>query len=336
MKRIAVFIIVLLMIVVGGCKKAENLIEGYPSQGEWKLVREAQTNGHFSGLSFADPYNGWAVGDSGRILHTNDGGNSWRVQESGTTVSLKCVHFATAQLGWIGGAGDSIGKTTNGGVSWTWLHPAGESRRTFMAISFANESAGWIVDNYGGIIHTEDGGITWTPQSSGTQWAITSVQFLDAKEGWATATNRVVLHTTNGGNTWSTMTLDTLNYGGGVTVTYTDVFFYTRSKGWIATNAGASNISNPVASVVYTSDTGKTWIVQPSPETFIINSIKFLDENSGWAASEGGILHTTDGGGKWSYEIDVAGAIFVDICFVDHSNGWAITFSGCIYRYQAL
>lgn len=326
----------LLMILTSGCKKAENITGGDSSQGEWKLVREAQTTGYFHGLSFVDQYSGWAVGDSGRILHTNDGGNSWRIQESGTTVSLKCVHFATAQLGWVGGASDSIGKTTNGGVSWTWQHPAGESRRTFMAISFVNEFAGWIVDNYSGILHTEDGGITWTPQTSGTQWAITSVQFLDAKEGWATATNRVVLHTTDGGNNWIARTLDTLNYGSGVTVIYTDIFFFNRSKGWIATNALASSIANPAASVVCTSDTGKAWIVQPSPETSLISSIKFVDENAGWAASESGILHTTDGGGKWTYELDVAGGIFVDIWFVDFSHGWAITFTGNIYRYQAL
>ena len=322
------------MIVVVGCKKAENIPGPNLTQGEWQLVHESQSSGYFYGLCFADQSNGWVVGDSGRILHTNDGGNTWYAQESRTTISLRCVYFANAQIGWIGGESDSIGNTTNAGTTWVWQHPAGEPRRTFMAMSFVNEHTGWIVDNYSGILRTEDGGMTWKPQISGTTWAITSVQFLDAQVGWATATNRVVLHTTDGGNNWSTRTLDTLNYGYGVTVVYTGIFFYGHSKGWVATNAGFSNISNPMASIVCTSDTGKTWTVQPTPETFTINSIKFVNESEGWAGSGSGILHTTDAGQNWSYQLNVPGGIFVDIWFVDSFHGWAITFEGKIYRLQ--
>jgi len=200
-------------------------------------------------------------------------------------------------------------------------------------MSFVNEYQGWVVDNYSGILHTEDGGITWTSQNSGTTWAITSVQFLNANEGWATATNRVVLHTLDGGNNWTSITLDTLNYGRGVTVVYTDIYFYDRSRGWISTSAIFSNILDPVASVVSTSDAGKTWLCQPSPEKFSINAITFVNENSGWAASESGILHTGNAGGEWAYQLEVTEDLFVDIWFVDESHGWAITFTGCIYRY---
>ena len=109
-----------------------------------------------------------------------------------------------------------------------------------------------------------------------------------------------------------------------------------RSKGRVATNALASSIVNPAASVVCTSGTGKAWRVQASPETFLLSSIKFVEKNTGWEASNGGILHTTNGGEKWTYELDVASSIFVEIWFVDRSNGRAITFTGNIYRYQAL
>jgi photosystem II stability/assembly factor-like uncharacterized protein len=91
----------LLMILTIGCKKAENITGANPTQGEWKLVRQAQSTGYFNALCFADQSSGWAVGDSGRILHTNNGGKSWYVQESRTTVRLKCVYFVNAQISMV-------------------------------------------------------------------------------------------------------------------------------------------------------------------------------------------------------------------------------------------
>lgn len=321
-----------LLLLCIGCR---NATEPNPPQGEWKLVRDAQTS-YFHGLWFADRNNGWAVGDSGRILNTSDGGNSWNVQESGTLVSLKCVHFLKPLKGWIGGGNNSIGITTNGGVSWTWQHPLGESRRTFMAMSFVNENTGWMVDNFGGILHTEDGGGSWTPQTSGVYWAITSIQFLDSKEGWATATNRVVLHTTDGGNNWTTWTLDTLNYGREVTVVYEDIYFIDHVKGWIVTNAAVSDTDYHPAPIVSTSDAGRTWNCRITPERDFLTAIVFANENVGWAAGSAGILFTDNGGAYWSYQLQFTDALFVDVCSVDQSRCWALTFTGRIYRYDIL
>jgi photosystem II stability/assembly factor-like uncharacterized protein len=324
------------MFMISGCEDAESP-SGEGTQGEWKLVHENQNDIYYHGLHFIDQSDGWVVGESGRLLHTNDGGNSWNIQESGTNVSLKCVLFANAQMGWIGGADNSIGMTTNGGVTWKWQQPVGESRRMFMAMSFVNGNMGWVVDNYGGILHTEDAGMTWTPQISGTTWAITSVQFLDAAEGWATATNRVVLHTTDGGNNWMRNTLDAINYGNGIVAIYNDIFFCDGTNGWIATNVMASSIGDPMASVVRTSDTGRTWNCQATPEGEAINCLQFVNENYGWAGSHGGILLTTNGGRTWDYQVRRSdGDPMVDIFFVDDSHGWALTFQGRVYSWHAL
>ncbi|MBN1396799.1 MAG: hypothetical protein JXA06_02095 [Bacteroidetes bacterium] len=332
MKNNFLHFILLLVILIMGCKKDENITSPTPTQGEWKIVRNADTTNNFWGLCFADQMNGWAIGNSGIILRTSDGGNSWNNQESGTTSSLKCVYFANAQKGWIGGGNNSIGMTTNGGATWSWQQPDGESRRTFMSMSFPNENTGWIVDNYGGILHTKDGGMTWIAQISGTTWAITSVQFLDTQEGWAVATNRVVLHTTDGGNNWTTKILDTLNYGS--TVIFDDIFFYNRSRGWIATISLAGTIKS-LAPIVYTSDTGKTWICRPSQVEWI-ESLQFVTENLGWAVCSNGILHTIDGGITWNNQFEVSSGLLVDLYFVNQSRGWVITYTGDIYRYQTL
>jgi photosystem II stability/assembly factor-like uncharacterized protein len=321
--------LILLVIACLGCESAHGPL---PSQGEWTLVQGTQSS-YFHGLHFADEMNGWAVGDSGRILNTKDGGDSWISQQSGTTVTLKCVQFVNPAKGWIGAGNNSIGHSTNGGVSWSWQHPAGEPRRMFMGVSFVSENTGWIVDNFGGIIHTEDGGSTWTPQTSGTTWAITSVQFLDASEGWATATNRVVLHTTDGGNHWEVQTLDGLDYGRGVVVVYQDIFFVNRSRGWIATVSGVSDTDYHPTPVLSTFDAGKTWDVRITPEEDMISAITFANDNVGWGASGEGILYTEDGGDSWTFQLPQPSSLFVDICSASSTRCWALTFEGRIYRY---
>jgi hypothetical protein len=53
-----------------------------PDRGQtWRLLRTGQT-APLRGLCFIDEYRGWAVGALGAILHTRDGGQSWRAQHS--------------------------------------------------------------------------------------------------------------------------------------------------------------------------------------------------------------------------------------------------------------
>ena len=42
---------------------------------------------------FVDPQHGWAVGDQGVILHTDDGGQHWSPQVSGVTCTLQLRLF---------------------------------------------------------------------------------------------------------------------------------------------------------------------------------------------------------------------------------------------------
>ena len=298
---------------------------------EWKVVRMGGT-GYFQGLSFVDMENGWAVGDSGRIIHTGDGGETWEIQEGGTIVPLKCVAFSSPQMGWIGAGDNSIGRTTDGGVSWTWVHPVGEERRTFMAVSFFDNRTGWIGDNFGGILHTEDGGLTWSPQSSSTTWAITSIQFLDSREGWVTATNRVVLHTTDGGEHWSVSILDSIDYGRQVIVVYTDIYFTDHSTGWIATTSAFSDTDYHPTPILRTIDGGQGWECRFTPENDLISAIAFADKKRGWAACLGGILYTSDGGVSWSPQILTPGVPVVDLSLIGQSRIWALTFTGSIFR----
>ena len=336
MKKLIIGILALLLIITTGCEKDDDSTEpggADTSQGEWELVYEAEDNQYYHALYFTDVNNGWAVGDSGVILHTGDSGYSWEVRESGTESDLTCIHFSGKQRGWIAGSEGTLGITTDGGDTWAWQRPRDGYGGSFMDIYFTDESTGWLVNNYGKILHTEDGGMTWVSQDSGTHYALTSVHFLNAEKGWATATNRIVLITTDGGNSWNAAEVN-LSLPGGTL--FTDVFFIDGMHGWITTTTAASSDSRVTSSpLLYTTDGGESWFVQASPPDKWLRRINLVDGDVGWLLGMSGLYYTEDGGISWSSRLDSGGDPFVDICLVDNLHLWVLSYTGSIYKYAA-
>lgn len=106
-----------------------------------------------------DSSTGWAVGNTGLILKTTDGGSTWNSQTSGTTTNLRSVHFADANQGWAVGVSGLILISTDGGTSWT-QETSGvstELRRVF----FVNANTGYAVGATGTILKRTSGPTTF-------------------------------------------------------------------------------------------------------------------------------------------------------------------------------
>ena len=78
------------------------------------------TTGSVQAVTFTDATHGWAVGASGTILATTDGGATWSAQDSGhtavgTRADLYAVAFIDATHCWAVGTDGTILATTNGG-----------------------------------------------------------------------------------------------------------------------------------------------------------------------------------------------------------------------------
>ena len=61
---------------------------------------------------------GWAVGLSGSVLHTNDGGDTWNPQFSGNVFELFGVGFVNENKGYIVGSNAALAETLDGGKTW--------------------------------------------------------------------------------------------------------------------------------------------------------------------------------------------------------------------------
>jgi hypothetical protein len=76
-----------------GIVGASGTILGSTDGSTWTTQTSGTTN-TLLGVSFANASDGWAVGVSGTIVATTDGGNTWSAQTSGTTNTLRSVSFA--------------------------------------------------------------------------------------------------------------------------------------------------------------------------------------------------------------------------------------------------
>jgi len=101
---------------------------------------------------------GWAVGNSGTILHTANGGSNWNPQTSGTSSHHYGVYFIDADTGWIVGESGIIMHTTDGGSSWSEQNSG--TSNALNSIFFVDANTGWAVGNFGTILHTTTGGVT--------------------------------------------------------------------------------------------------------------------------------------------------------------------------------
>ena len=72
---------------------------------------------------FVDVQHGWAVGASGTIWASADGGATWTAQTSGVKSVLLAVAFVSAEQGWVVGEDNVVLKTADGGATWVGSGP---------------------------------------------------------------------------------------------------------------------------------------------------------------------------------------------------------------------
>ncbi len=85
----------------------------------WGGAPQSYPSGGYNAICFADSQQGWAVGDSGIIIHT-DNGWVWTEQTNPDTQRniLLDVYFLNLNEGWIVGTRGIILHTINGGATW--------------------------------------------------------------------------------------------------------------------------------------------------------------------------------------------------------------------------
>ncbi|MCU0454441.1 MAG: YCF48-related protein [Bacteroidetes bacterium] len=300
---------------------------------QWTSLNSG-TTANLNGVHFVSPTIGWAVGASGTIIKTTDGGTSWQPQVSGTSTFLYKVRFVDASTGWVTGSGGLLLKTTDGGGTWSpqttgttnsiddaWFTSA--THGVFVGGADAGTSVNMVK-------FTTDGGTTWNPRISGTTGRLYRVQMVDGSNGFALGIQSGrIIRTTNGGAGWTELTPSVTNSQG--------LWFSSTTHGWLP-GGGAS-----AAIVRRTTDGGGTWTVDSVRSALTLRAAQFLGVQLGWAVGAVGgdpfnlkraIVRSMDGGASWTSKIDTLGPQLTALHFVDMKLGFAVGNGGSILRYQ--
>jgi len=117
-------------------------------------------------ISFASRNEGWAVGHESTILHTVDGGNTWKVnrykpEDERFYMSVK---FFSEKLGYVLGTDGELWVTEDAGKSWqlTILSVEEWYQNHLFSIEKMDESA-IVIGERGGVFTSTDGLTEWQP-----------------------------------------------------------------------------------------------------------------------------------------------------------------------------
>jgi photosystem II stability/assembly factor-like uncharacterized protein len=167
---------------------------------DWKVLKSPTPRSLFS-VFFVSDTTGWICGELGTLYKTEDGGETWEKEDSGTAEQhLMIIKFINENKGWAVGTRGMVITTDDGGKSWARM-PFSEDV-TFNDLCFLNNVLGWFATEFDFVYNTEDGGQNMTAQTQKGIGNLFGVYFRDANKGVAVGAEGEILYTEDGGKKW--------------------------------------------------------------------------------------------------------------------------------------
>ena len=256
---------------------------------------------------FLDKETGYAVGDYGKIIKTENGGKDWVVQNTGNYI-LNDVFFIDQNKGYAVGNFSKILKTEDGGA--TWFEQESGTNKELRSVYFLDETTGYIVGNQGVVLRTENAGQDWTTVDDDPyRKSLYAVEFSDPNNGYAAGYDGIYV-TTDGGQTWSSQYKGPFSFGD-LTLVLDGTAYAVGEQGF-----------------VYKKNGGETeWQIIAENLTYRLETVSFVDTKTGYVAGyDGDIFKTTDGGKNWTPQDSGTTYQINSIFFTDVNTGIAVGF----------
>jgi photosystem II stability/assembly factor-like uncharacterized protein len=289
---------------------------------------------------FLDSLKGWAVGDSGIIIHTSNGGTNWTFQNSKTKAFLHDVFFLNERLGWALGwnvynpqppYGSYYLKTTDGGVHWdTSFFPM---ENVFLwKVYFQDSLHGFLGGATKNLLRTTDGGANWIDVQIDSlnvmNFPVTNFSFYNNDYGYAVGGVMdicgLIWRTTNRGNRWTPIIVSpepNLNM----------IFFDSLRI------LGFGGDFEYGASLVTTSNSGANWKyvsleIFGLPTVLTSRDLKDLWGSLGYART---FIYSQDSGKSFVQVPTPDSVVINDIVFPDKMHGIAVGENGRILKFNS-
>ncbi len=278
----------------------------------------------FNGITSPDGVYVIAVGNSGLMFRSENGGNTW-ASYTVPSVNFKSVTSFNNDV-WIAGSNGKVYKTLKSSSPVNPIELGTTS--SLNSISFVNENVGYVCGDGGLVYKTINGGGTWTPANTGIPANIdlTAISFLDESKGVVAGISGKAYVTANGGTTWTEQSLGTTRtlrdakyFEGGIVLTgeYGTLALKEGNSPWTLVNTRVITDVNAVSgtsiSDVHVCGGGgfirnnrnsdaRFYNFEINPMLANLVDLHYFDANTGFAVSSmnTAIIRTTNGGTLWT------------------------------------
>ncbi|NQV02125.1 MAG: hypothetical protein HQ542_05745 [Bacteroidia bacterium] len=317
------------------------IVSAFP-QGTWERI-DVPTTQNLQSVCFTDSLYGWAVGDSGTIIHTTDGGENWGLQDSPIMNDIVTVFFLDQNLGWASAInyttppyGSILLKTFNGGADWTSL-PYPEENIFITCIHFFDSLTGWMGGKPHALVKTIDGGNNWTQAAIDTStlafFPVLKLVFLNEEVGYACGgmfdIAGVIWRTYNGGDLWfaidpSQAPADEVH----------SIYIFDELN--VMGSGGDPDYGYGVG-MIRSDDGGINWNYEDIGVQGIAYDLDFRTASQAWSplGSQRKLIFSLDTGNTWTEMPTPDSTSIFAITFPDSLNGCAVGNEGAMLKYKS-
>jgi hypothetical protein len=230
------------------------------------------------------------------IIHTQDGGGHWEVQQKETPetkANLFKVFFVNKQQGWAAGEWGSVFHTEDGGKRWVLQRLVADTPAEAEGTEGEEEKAADAGVGTGATAHIDAGAEEFSMSGeeaqedelvSANDRFMYALHFVDSRLGWVVGEKGVIGHTEDGGKTWVMQTSPAGKKS------LFGVCFKDSTTGWACGMDGA---------IICTNDGGSTWTAAESvPLKESLYGITLTGDGVLWAVGKKGVIMLSKDQGK--------------------------------------
>ncbi len=291
--------------------------------GDLWLTRPTTTTHILNGAACPSVSVCYAVGNSGVILGSTDGGATWSGQSSGVTSALNAVACPSAATCYAVGDGGVIRMTNTGGASW--VSSSSGITTNLESVTCPTSGTCYAAGAGGKILLLS--GSSWSTETTPVSSTLWGISCSDALTCTAVGSLGKILGTTDG-TTWSAETRPTTLQLNGVSCPTSSFCAAVGVTGTIAISTGAggggwalqtSNTSQALTGVACpsasqclavgasgtllgTADAGQLWTTQMTTSTATLQGVSCADTSTCVAVGANGTILSSSGRSGWSYD----------------------------------
>ena len=226
----------------------------------------------------------WAVACHGKIVRSEDSGQTWVVQETPTIAHLQSIATWDDQKAIAVGNAGIVLMTSDGGKNWKKVDvPKSKVGNKLLCARAYPGGIGWAVGEYGALLRTENYGKTWARARDPEDIGLNDIVFIGDK-GWIAAEFSTILYTIDGGKTWEQAETDMMEETSLMSIAFRDEM-----------NGLAVGLSG---TVLASKDGGKTWVSSNPPTKEHLFDVIWDKNSSSWiTVGDAGVMYKGDPSG---------------------------------------